>query len=143
MVGEMVAFFVSDLSQDGNGSVVRSSAESAEASAVRVLCKCCSEISHKMTSLGCFFVSGGSFPLTFTDVETRKGTKGDKEKSVKWRFYAKIGDFECRCLIKMKRIKENFYITPLFLKIQKIFYEKKHSCFNVAWTCMCFLCRGV
>ena len=79
MVGERVAFFVSDLSQDGNGSVVRSSAESAEASAVGVRCKCCSEISHKMTSLGCFSVSGGSFPLTFTDVETRKGTKGDKK----------------------------------------------------------------
>jgi hypothetical protein len=104
MVGERVAFFVSDLSQDGNGSVVRSSAESAEASAVRVLCKCCSEISHKKTSLGCFFVSGGSFPLTFTDVETRKGTKGDKEKSEKWRFYAKIGDFEC-----FSTFAENFF----------------------------------
>jgi hypothetical protein len=49
-------------------------------------------------------LSGGSFPLTFTDVETRKGTKGDKEKSEKWRFYAKIGDFEC-----FSTFAENFF----------------------------------
>jgi len=44
-----------------------------------------------MTSLGCFSVPGGSFSLTFTDVETRKGTKGDKKTWQKWRFFAKIG----------------------------------------------------
>ncbi len=51
MVGERVAFFVSDLSQDGNGFVVRSSAESAEAGAIRMLRKRCSKIPHKMSSL--------------------------------------------------------------------------------------------
>jgi hypothetical protein len=75
MVGERVAFFVSDLSQDGNGSVVRSSAESAEASAVRVLCKCCSEISHKMTSLGCFFCVRREFPA---DIYRCRNPKRDK-----------------------------------------------------------------
>lgn len=51
MVGERVAFFVSDLSQDGDGFVVRSSAESAEAGAIRMLRKRCSKIPHTMSSL--------------------------------------------------------------------------------------------
>lgn len=88
MVGERVAFFVSDLSQDGDGFVVRSSAESAEAGAIRMLRKRCSKIPHKMSSL--FFESGGFFPPSFADVETLKGTKRDKEKCGKMAFFAKI-----------------------------------------------------
>lgn len=87
MVGERVAFFVSDLSQDGNGSVVRSSAESAEASAVRVLCKCCSEISHKMTSLGCFFCVRREFPADIYRCRNPKRDKRGQKDVAKWRFF--------------------------------------------------------
>jgi hypothetical protein len=89
MVGERVAFFVSDLSQDGNCSVVRSSAESAEASAVRVLCKCCSEISHKMTSLGCFFCVRREFPADIYRCRNPKRDKRGQRKKCKMAFLCK------------------------------------------------------